>query len=208
MFDLSPADLRGRILGCGDGPASFNAEATRRGGRITSCDPIYRCSVDEIQRRIADTFDTIIEQTERNAGQFVWTSIQSVDELARARMAAMSDFLDDLAAGRAEGRYLDAELPSLPFPDRSFDLALSSHFLFLYTQQLGKEFHLAAVREMCRVAAEVRIFPLLALDGQPSGLVADVMKDARRAGLRASIEPVAYEFQRRAAETMRIAVDL
>jgi hypothetical protein len=42
MFALTEEDLRLRILGCGDGPASFNAEATRRGTRMISCDPIYR----------------------------------------------------------------------------------------------------------------------------------------------------------------------
>jgi hypothetical protein len=31
MFALTEADLGGRLVGCGDGPASFNAEATRRG---------------------------------------------------------------------------------------------------------------------------------------------------------------------------------
>ena len=30
MFALSEADLAGVILGCGDGPASFNTEATTR----------------------------------------------------------------------------------------------------------------------------------------------------------------------------------
>jgi hypothetical protein len=83
-------------------------------------------------------------------------------------MAAMRQFLDDYAQGRRDGRYLPAELPELPFAGASFDLALSSHFLFLYSTQLGSEFHRAAVREMCRVAAEVRIFPLLALGGQRS----------------------------------------
>ncbi|MEJ2690734.1 MAG: SAM-dependent methyltransferase, partial [Deltaproteobacteria bacterium] len=33
MFALSKADLQGRILGCGDGPASFNASLSRQGGR-------------------------------------------------------------------------------------------------------------------------------------------------------------------------------
>ena len=37
-------------------------------------------------------------------------------------MAAMNDFLDDYPAGKAEGRYIDAELPALPFNDASFDL--------------------------------------------------------------------------------------
>jgi hypothetical protein len=42
MFALSDADLEGRVLGCGDGPASFNAVATQRGANVVSCDPIYR----------------------------------------------------------------------------------------------------------------------------------------------------------------------
>lgn len=46
-----------------------------------------------------------------------------------------------------------------------FDIALSSHFLFFYSAQLSAEFHLQALREMLRVAREVRVFPLLALDG-------------------------------------------
>lgn len=37
MFALSSDDLALRILGCGDGPASFNAGATRRGMAVTSC---------------------------------------------------------------------------------------------------------------------------------------------------------------------------
>src|SRR5215471_7275287 len=38
MFALEEPDLARRILGCGDGPASFNAVATRRGLTVTSCD--------------------------------------------------------------------------------------------------------------------------------------------------------------------------
>src|SRR5258708_25906236 len=86
-------------------------------------------------------------------------------------MAAMNDFLDDYPLGKSEGRYLNAELPRLPFSDASFDLALCSPFLFLYTTQLVEAFHLSAIREMCRVAIEVRIFPLLALGTTPSPFV-------------------------------------
>ena len=57
MFALTEDDLNLTILGCGDGPASFNAEATRRGRRVVSCDPIYRFEKPEIQDRIAATFD-------------------------------------------------------------------------------------------------------------------------------------------------------
>ena len=33
MFSLTEEDLEKRILGCGDGPASFNAELTKKGGQ-------------------------------------------------------------------------------------------------------------------------------------------------------------------------------
>lgn len=34
MFSLTPADLKRKILGCGEGPASFNAELAERGGKL------------------------------------------------------------------------------------------------------------------------------------------------------------------------------
>jgi hypothetical protein len=74
----------------------------------------------------------VLEQTRLNAGQFVWDAIPSVEDLGRVRMAAMRGFLEDYEQGKSEGRYVDAELPALPFPDASFDLALCSHLLFLY----------------------------------------------------------------------------
>jgi len=207
MFALDEVDPAARIVGCGDGPASFNAEATRRGLAVTSCDPIYRWDAKQLQSRIAATYDEVLGQTRRNLDEFVWTSIASVEELGRARMSAMNDFLEDFPRGKIEGRYIEAELPTLPFADASFDLALSSHFLFLYTAQLGEAFHRAAVREMCRVAHESRIFPLLALGGQRSRLVERISDDLGRSGFAVSIERVPYEFQRGGNEMMRIQRD-
>ena len=204
MFALTDAELGLRIIGCGDGPASFNAEATRRGTRVVSCDPIYRYDVGQIRSRIESAYSQILEQTRQNLDDFVWTSIRSVDELGAVRMAAMNDFLADYAAGKAQGRYIDAELPDLPFRDLSFDLALCSHFLFLYTTQLGEAFHESAILEMCRVASEVRIFPLLALGTTVSPLVDRMVAAFERQGFRVSIETVPYEFQRGGNEMMRI----
>jgi hypothetical protein len=182
MFDLTDDDLNRSIVGCGDGPASFNAEATQRGRRVISCDPLYRFEKPQIQERIAATFEQIIGQTRRNAHEFVWKDdIRTVEELGRARMRAMEAFLDDYELGKAQERYLDAELPTLPFADAAFDLALCSHFLFLYSSQLGETFHRAAIRELCRVATEVRIFPLLALGGELSPFVAGCVQKLREA---------------------------
>ena len=204
MFALTDDDLGLKIVGCGDGPASFNAEATRLGSAVISCDPIYRYDVDQLRERIASTYDEILEQTRRNPSEFVWSTIHSVDELGQVRMAAMNEFLHDYPAGLTEGRYVDFELPSLPFADSSFDLALCSHFLFLYTQQLGEAFHRSAIREMCRVATEVRIFPLLALGATPSPLVDPVVEELGGRGFNVSIDDVSYEFQRGGNKMMRI----
>ena len=204
MFALRDEDARRTMLGCADGPASFNAAATRRGMRVTSCDPMYRWDAAEIRHRVEATYDTILEQTRKNAEEFVWDVITSVDELGAVRMAAMMDFLDDYDRGRSEGRYVDAALPTLPFPDTSFDLALCSHFLFLYSTHLGQEVHRTAIDELCRVAAEVRLFPLLALGGQRSPYVDENVDRLRKIGFDVSIESVPYEFQRGGNEMMRI----
>jgi hypothetical protein len=204
MFSLTENDLAGRIVGCADGPASFNAEATRLGARVVSCDPIYAFSTSEIRSRITATSRDILEQTRQNQHEFVWTSITSPEELLDLRMQAMERFLADYDLGKVEGRYVTAELPLLPFEDRAFDLAVCSHFLFLYSQQLGEPFHHTAIKELCRVAKEVRIFPLLALGGIGSSYVSPIVDSFRQLGCTVSIERVPYEFQRGANKMMRI----
>ena len=204
MFSLNEIDLTGRILGCADGPAGFNAGATSRGGRVVSFDPIYALSTSEIRGRITATSQDIIEQTRHNQHEFVWTSITSPEELLDIRMKAMELFLADYDAGTAEGRYVTAELPVLPFLDRAFDLALCSHFLFLYSNQLDTAFHHAAIQELCRVANEVRIFPLLALGAIGSSHVSPIAASFRELGYIVTIERVPYEFQRGANKMMRI----
>jgi hypothetical protein len=205
MFALTPDDLARTIVGCADGPASFNAELTRRGGRVTSCDPIYRLQTHQIEQRIAATAGQILDETRRNADEFVWSGeIKSVEQLGETRMSAMRLFLDDYDAGGAEGRYVDAELPQLPFEAVAFELALCSHFLFLYSAQLGEDFHHAALRELCRVAGEVRVFPLVALGGERSPLVEPCAVALQASGHIVSIEAVPYEFQRGADQMMRV----
>ena len=204
MFALSDIDLRSRILGCADGPAAFNADASRRGVEVVSCDPLYAADGDQIRQRIEATFQEVVDETRRNADEFVWDAIGSVDELARLRKSAMDTFLDDYERGKARGRYIDAALPALPFADRAFDLAICSHFLFLYSDQLGEAFHLEAVHDLCRVAREVRIFPLLALGSRPSPYVETIAAAVRQAGCDVSIEAVPYEFQRGGNQMLRI----
>ncbi len=204
MFDLSESDLRLRVLGCGDGPAAFNATLSRRGGKVVSLDPIYVFDTAQIRRRIAETYETVLAQLRENKNDYVWESIRSVQELGLIRMAAMEEFLVDYETGKEEGRYISGELPMLPFADGSFDLALSSHFLFLYSNQLTEAFHLQALKEMLRAAHEVRVFPLLALDGKRSVHLDFVTKQLESLGYHIGIKRVTYEFQRGGNEMLTI----
>ena len=111
------------LLGCGDGPASFNAELTAAGGSVVSIDPLYAFDAAAIGRRVDEVFDTMMAQTLDNLDEFVWGPVVAdPDHLARLRRGAMDRFLADYPAGRAEGRYVEGELPTLPFADGEFDV--------------------------------------------------------------------------------------
>jgi hypothetical protein len=207
LFALSDGDLAGRILGCGDGPASFNAEATARGHAVVSCDPIYAFSAADIERRVEESRTDLIAQVWRDRDGFVWDDFTDPDDLGRYRLAAMHRFLADFAAGRAEGRYVTAALPRLPFPDGAFDLALCSHLLFLYSERLTFAFHRAAVEELLRVAREVRIFPLLTLDRTPSPHLDPLRRHLAETGRKAEVRVVPYEFQRGGNRMLRVSRD-
>jgi hypothetical protein len=204
MFALSKGDLEKNILGCGDGPAKFNSILTKHGGHVISTDPIYHFSEDEIRDRINETFKEVMEQTRINKHEFVWQHISSIEELGRVRMEAMKEFLSDYPTGRKEGRYVETSLPGLPFKDGAFDIALCSHFLFLYSEQLSEDFHVQSIKELCRVSSETRIFPLLELGAKKSRHLTSIIDRLDKDGLAVTIEKVPYEFQKGGNEMIKI----
>lgn len=204
MFALSPDDLQKKILGCGDGPAGFNCGMARSGRPVVSVDPLFQFSEQEIRSRIDATFEAVMDQTEKNKNEFVWDKIKTVQQLGELRLGAMNLFLSDYAAGKAEGRYKPGSLPKLEFSDKRFDIALCSHFLFLYSVQMSEDFHVRSIRELCRVAREVRIFPLLELGSVKSRYLDRVIQRMETAGFRIEIIQVPYEFQKGGNEMMKV----
>lgn len=211
MFGLAPRDLRARILDCAGGPSSFNAEMTREGYEVVSCDPMYRFSAEEIAGRVEEVFGPIMDGVRANEHRFSWREMGSPERLQEVRRSAMDLFLEDFPRGTGEGRYVEGELPTLPFGDGTFDLALCSHFLFTYSAQLSEGFHLASILEMCRVAREARVFPLLASsvhacggEGEASPHLGPVVDGLEKRGYEARVERVPYEFQRGGDEMLRV----
>lgn len=204
MFSLSEANLGKRILGTGDGPASFNAEGTDRGEYIVSIDPIYGLDGGAIRQRFDEMAPLIMSQVRQNLDTWNWSFHGSPDGLHANRQAALECFLGDYDTGKHVGRYLAAELPSLPFEYAAFDLTLSSHLLFLYSNHLDKDFHIQSILVLCRVTSEIRIFPLLTLEQKRSPHFDSILEAINARGLQAEIRCVDYEFQRRGNEMLVI----
>ena len=204
MFQLTDDDLRKKIVGCGDGPASFNAEMAKHGHRMVSFDPAYQFPGEDIRKCFDESVDVVVDQVRQHPQNYVWKYHHDLESLRRHRTNVMETFLADYDRGKSQGRYLIDTLPATRFGDRQFELAVCSHLLFLYTDLLPLEFHVNAVREMCRIAHEARIFPLLGLDCVLSRYVAPVRQQLEQMGFETQIEQVDYELQRGANQMLRI----
>jgi ubiquinone/menaquinone biosynthesis C-methylase UbiE len=204
MFSLTPSDLDLKILDCAGGTASFNAEMTGQGKNVTSCDPDYQLTAEQINAGLLN-FDTFIKNFEDNFGSYRWKKFfTSPSQLAEVRRNATQEFLEDFPSGLQEGRYVNASLPDLPFNDDQFDLALCSHFLFTYRHS-SENFPLEAIREMCRVAKEVRVFPLLDRHGGASEHLNPIVTELRNKSFRVEIQEVDYEFQPGGNQMLRVS---
>lgn len=194
----------GSILDCGAGPSSFAAEAHQQGLDVIALDPLYVCDGEAIRARFEATCAPMMAGLRAARHRFVWSRYASPENIESLRREALSRFLQDYETGRTAGRYIAASLPELPLADQQFDLALVSHFLFLYGDTLSAAFHIAALEELLRVAGEVRVFPLLNLDGGPSSHLPVVIAHFARRHVKAELVPVDFEFQRGATRMLKL----
>jgi SAM-dependent methyltransferase len=197
MFNLTPDDLNKTIVGVGDGTASFNAEMAAQGNFVTSVDPLYEFSATAIAQQFNAVVDRIFTQIEQTPDDWVWSYHSSPQHLLQTRTQVLQTFAADYDLGKPQGRYITGSLPELPFPDRTFDLALSSYLLFVYTEQFSLDFHIAAIREMCRIAHKVRIFPLvMANRHERSPFIEPVRQALEAEGIGSTLFKTPYELQK------------
>lgn len=195
MFMLNDDDLSKKTADFGGGPASFNFEATQKGCSVTSFDSIYQFTREQIKNRIEEVRPTVMQQMDENSENYVWNDIRDLKDLEQKRISAMNLFLADYERGKSDGRYIYHELPQkIGFADNSFDIGLSSHFLLMYTA-LGYDFHIQSISEMLRICREVRIFPILDLDGNNTELINNVISYFRE-NHTVKIFKTNYEFQK------------
>jgi len=180
MFSLSEMDLNKKVASFGDGPASFNYESTVNGHDVISFDIIYQFTKEQIESQIYKTKDIVMRQMKQNMQNYIWSDIIDLADLEETRMGAMRLFLNDFDKGINDGRYIYHELPNkTDYADNAFDIGLSSHFLLMYTG-LGYDFHIQSIDEMLRICKEIRITPIVDLDGKPSELAEQIIKHYKK----------------------------
>jgi len=206
MFDLTDADLRGSVLDCPGGAASFTPEARGDGADVTAVDPTYPQpgAAGERGRALRRLGEHAAAEADRgaawardHAADFVWTFFTSPQDHLARRLATAAAFTEHAAA--EPEHYVQASLPRLPFADGAFDLVLCSYLLFTYADRLDDAFHLAALRELVRVARrEVRVYPLVVVGGdrEHPGLKA-LLEQLAADGVSTELRPTGgYAFQR------------
>jgi hypothetical protein len=192
-FLLEPEKLAGkRLLDVAGGVSSFCAEANVQGIAITSVDPIYELSPEEIAARTGPDLEKVLRDID-GLSTYRWSFYKNTDYLRQLRERAATLFLSDYPANRGS-RYISGALPNLPFESKSFDLTLVSYFLFVYEDQLSYEFHRDALLELMRVTREeVRIYPVVTFEGEMSSYIERLKNDPALVGLE--LEQITTDFE-------------
>jgi hypothetical protein len=198
LFGLNEAVLgSGRLLDCPGGASSFALEAAQKGYGVTACDILYDNSATDLFEKGKKDITHVFEKFDEVSHLYTWDYYRSKQEVMELRSKALELFVEDFSGCSAEGRYIPARLPHLPFPDGMFSVVLSGHFLFLYGDRLNIDFHKACLVELMRVCSgEVRIFPLVGLDTKPYYRLDEILQFLAEKDIRADIVRVPLEFQR------------
>lgn len=203
MFALSDADLNSRLLEFGCGASAVNAEL-RDKNRVISCDPLFTLDKGTLSTKVSLIFEDMVTLVTEQQDKFDFSSYGSFDALVARRRQGMAEFFADYEQGKAEKRYVPASDMSLPFKHFEFDFALSSHYLFADLDDQDIDFHLQVIRELARVAKEVRIFPLIDRHGQLSPFLGPVLLGLQQDQYGVEVREVSYHLQPKGNAMLRV----
>ncbi|WP_062052102.1 hypothetical protein [Bacillus sp. JCM 19034] len=204
MFSLSEEELQGKkILDCPAGACSFTAIGNKKGIDITACDIAYDHSSEALKNKGIQDIAHAMEHVQKAESNYRWDYFKDIEGLRNHRLNALQDCAKDMKECRE--RYVPVTLPDLPFKDEEFDLLLSAHFLFMYADRLDYDFHIETLNELVRVTKEeVRIFPLVDLEGKRYEHLDKIIKYVTKNGCTVEEVNVPYEFQLNANSMLKI----
>ncbi len=153
VFALSDADLQKTIVDFPGYFSSVNAEVTALGGKIISVDPLYHLSPQEMEAKVRESLKNGQRDLQKNSNILVSNHDNSIDQITDKWRENAEKFLLDYSIGKQQGRYLTyEELPK----EKLNDLLLAADFLFKNAENNIEKI----MEQLCRLAVEVRIFPL------------------------------------------------
>jgi len=205
FFDLYIKELEGKkVLDCPSGASSFVSVASSNGLDAKGTDILYEFDIQDIKKQGEASIDKIYEDISWMDG-FNFDFYKSIENHKKYRQKALSEFCKDYN----KEKYFYNTLPKLEFEDKSFDLVLSSHLLFVYDDRFDYEFHKSSILEMLRVSDEVKIFPLVDFKNSHlreeknfSPYVYKILDDLKE--YDCEIKKVDFEFQPRANYMLKI----
>lgn len=190
MYDLTQKDFSKSIFDFSAGIASFNAEATRRGMSVISMDAMYALSENEMRAQAQGFLQQTISQLKEAPERLKKPSETAVNEVIHLWEKTEKLFLDDYPMGRSQLRYQPMKMPKLIYETHQFDLALCTDFIFHHA--LSRETVNQVLNELCRVAEEVRIFPLLDNQGKMPKELGPLMLMLQQKNFGVEVRQVSY----------------
>ncbi|WP_420263665.1 hypothetical protein [Candidatus Magnetominusculus dajiuhuensis] len=206
-FNLQDIDLKNaKILDAASGVSSFCAEAALQGFNVTGSDRIYSLSAPTIESRCAQDLELVMAQMPGVSHLYNWEYFKDVESLKAARQRAYKLFVGDFQR-QGHRRYITCEYPHTDFSNNQFSITLISHFLFLYDGRLDYEFHRETIKECMRITSkEIRIFPIVNLEGEQSPYVEKILNDEAFFDCTKDIQAVDYNFIRNGNRVLVISV--
>jgi hypothetical protein len=121
------------------------------------------------------------------------------------KLAQVDEYKEKFALSDAEltSKFLEY-VPVSGYPLPFTDFALSSHYLFVDLDAQDVDFHLKIIRELARVAKEVRIFPLTDHHGQLSPFLGPVLLGLQKDGYGVEVRDVSSDLQSNGNAMLRV----
>lgn len=210
MFDLQPADLeRGEVLDVAAGGSSFTADANDRGYRAFAVDPRYDKGIEEWISEAEQEIETSTAKLAKLQDRFDWSYYGSIQQHRAGRISSIDRFKESVRDSMNKLRYTAGKLPELPYSDNRFSLILCSHFMFLYADQFGEEFHIEAMKELmriCKPGGQIRIYPLLSLNWEPYPGLEQLMDTIKEEGGSAELYPSRLPFIPGSSQYLKVSL--
>lgn len=190
MYDLTERDCTKSIFDFSSGLASFNAEATQRGMSVVSMDALYALSDDAIRTRAQQFLQEMVVQLQVMPDYLQNSSREAIDRVIQLWQKTEELFLADYVIGKSQCRYQPMQQLPLSYETHQFELAFCTDFIFHHA--LSRENINAVLMELCRVAEEVRLYPLLDHDRKMPKELGPLMLALQQKNFGVEVREVSY----------------